>query len=66
MKHYIFKGSLCGLICPECPEPLSNVKVRLYRLRAEQNVRIQSRGLLADKALSIERPQHGSPLLQVM
>ena len=28
---YIFKGQLCGLICSECPEPLSNVKVRLYR-----------------------------------
>ena len=40
MKRYIFKGSLCGLICPECPEPLSNVKVRLYRLRAEQNVAV--------------------------
>lgn len=37
MSHYIFKGRLCGLICPECPEPLSNLKVRLYRLRGEQN-----------------------------
>jgi hypothetical protein len=25
------------LICNECPEPLSNVKVRLYRLRGDQN-----------------------------
>lgn len=33
----IFQGRLCGLICPECPEPLSRVKVRLYRLRDGQN-----------------------------
>jgi hypothetical protein len=37
MSSYIFKGRLCGLICAECPEPLSNVKVRLYRLRGDQN-----------------------------
>ncbi len=37
MSSYIFKGRLCGYICPECPEPLSGVKVRLYRLRGEQN-----------------------------
>lgn len=35
---YIFKGRLCGLICAECPEPLSNVTVRLYRTRYEQNL----------------------------
>ncbi|MFN0106711.1 MAG: hypothetical protein ACKV2U_32030 [Bryobacteraceae bacterium] len=35
---YIFNGKLCGLICPECPEPLSNVKVRLYRSRQQQNI----------------------------
>jgi hypothetical protein len=35
---YIFKGRLCGYICEECFEPLSNVKVRLYRTRQEQNV----------------------------
>ena len=28
---YTFRGRLCGLICPECPEPLGNVIVRLYR-----------------------------------
>lgn len=38
MNSYIFKGRLCGYICPECPEPLSNLKVRLYRLRGDQNV----------------------------
>ena len=37
MNHYIFKGRLCGYICAECPEPLANLKVRLYRLREEQN-----------------------------
>lgn len=31
MAEYVFKGRLCGYICPECPEPLSGVKVRLYR-----------------------------------
>ncbi|MGA7732526.1 MAG: hypothetical protein WCD37_14800 [Chloroflexia bacterium] len=35
---YIFKGRLCGYICEECPEPLSGVKVRLYRSRADQNL----------------------------
>ncbi len=35
---YIFKGKLTGFICPECPEPLSNVKVRLYRTRKDQDV----------------------------
>jgi len=35
---YIFRGKLCGLICPECPEPLANVVVRLYRSRDTQTV----------------------------
>jgi hypothetical protein len=35
---YIFKGKLCGYICPDCPEPLSDVTVRLYRSRAGQGV----------------------------
>ena len=28
---YIFRGKLCGYICPDCREPLSKVRVRLYR-----------------------------------
>ncbi|WKZ17680.1 MAG: carboxypeptidase-like regulatory domain-containing protein [Candidatus Jettenia sp. CY-1] len=35
---YIFRGKLCGLICPECPESLANVTVRLYRSRNVQTV----------------------------
>ena len=35
---YIFRGRLCGFISTECPEPLSNVRVRLYRSRPEQKV----------------------------
>ncbi len=35
---YIFRGKLCGLICPECPEPLANLIVRLYRSRDVQTV----------------------------
>lgn len=35
---YILRGKLCGFICSECPEPLSNVIVRLYRSRDAQNV----------------------------
>ena len=35
---YIFRGRLCGLICAECPEPLSSVRVRLYRNRSDQKV----------------------------
>ena len=37
MRTFTFKGRLCGTICPDCPEPLSQVKVRLYRLREDQN-----------------------------
>ncbi|HEX8091143.1 MAG TPA: hypothetical protein VF762_19970, partial [Blastocatellia bacterium] len=36
--NYIFKGRLCGYICSECSEPLSKVKVRIYRVREDQNV----------------------------
>lgn len=32
---YRFKGRLCGYICSECPEPLSKVKVRLYRTTSQ-------------------------------
>lgn len=35
--HYTYHGRLCGYVCSHCPEPLSNVKVRLYRLRDDQN-----------------------------
>ncbi|HLG16875.1 MAG TPA: hypothetical protein VJH03_20585 [Blastocatellia bacterium] len=35
---YTFRGRLCGLICPECIEPLSGVNVRLYRHTTEPNV----------------------------
>lgn len=28
---YVFKGRLCGYLCSDCHEPLSRVKVRLYR-----------------------------------
>lgn len=33
---YLFRGKLCGLICPECPEPFANMMVRLYRSRDAQ------------------------------
>ena len=36
--NYRFRGKLCGFICPECPEPLSRVNVRLYRVRSGQDV----------------------------
>jgi hypothetical protein len=35
---YVFQGRLCGSICGDCSEVLSNVKVRLYRARKDQNV----------------------------
>jgi hypothetical protein len=38
MPRYEFRGRLCGYICPECPEALSDVTVRLYRHREEQPV----------------------------
>ncbi|HLK58481.1 MAG TPA: hypothetical protein VKU00_18070 [Chthonomonadaceae bacterium] len=37
---YVFRGSLCGYICTECPEPLTNVTVRLYRSRPDQDVTV--------------------------
>jgi hypothetical protein len=39
MAHeYRFSGRLCGLICKDCREALSNVEVRLYRTRSDQRV----------------------------
>ena len=35
---YIFRGRLCGLICPECPEPFANMIVRLYRSRDTETI----------------------------
>lgn len=35
---YTFRGKFCGLICPDCLEPLSHVLVRLYRSRDAQTV----------------------------
>ena len=37
MSKYVFRGRLCGTLCGDCFEPLSGVRVRLYRLRADQN-----------------------------
>ncbi|HEX8492830.1 MAG TPA: hypothetical protein VF658_08325 [Pyrinomonadaceae bacterium] len=36
--NYLFRGQLCGYICDECPEPLANVKVRLYRIQQGRDV----------------------------
>ncbi|MCW9709093.1 hypothetical protein [Fodinibius salsisoli] len=33
---YIFKGSLCGRLCDDCEEYLSNVVVKLYRIRERE------------------------------
>jgi hypothetical protein len=38
MSHYIFKGRLCGYVCAECPEPLANLQVRLYRVDKHCNI----------------------------
>jgi len=35
MADYRFVGSLCGYLCEECREPLSGVKVRLYRATSQ-------------------------------
>jgi len=35
---YVFRGNLCGWLCPECREDLSDVTLRLYRNRPDQNV----------------------------
>jgi hypothetical protein len=36
--NYILKGRLCGYVCRDCSEPLSSVKVRLYRVRSGQDI----------------------------
>ena len=35
---YLFRGRLCGLLCERCREPLSNLRVRIYRNRGDQDV----------------------------
>lgn len=35
---YRFRARLCGYLCGECLEPLSEVVVRLYRNRRDQNI----------------------------
>ena len=37
MAKYEFRGRLCGTICGDCLDRLSNVTVRLYSLRADQD-----------------------------
>ena len=37
MPKYVFRGRLCGTICGDCLEPLSNVTFASYRLRADQD-----------------------------
>ncbi len=37
MAKYVFRGRLCGTLCGDCLEPLSNVTVRLYGLRSGQD-----------------------------
>jgi hypothetical protein len=38
IMSYVFKGNLCGLLCGDCQEPISEGLVRLYRNRPDQNV----------------------------
>ncbi|MEW5987042.1 MAG: hypothetical protein AB1791_10450 [Chloroflexota bacterium] len=35
---YIFRGRLCGYLCDQCDEPLSNVVIRLYRVQSDPRV----------------------------
>lgn len=35
---YRFRGRLCGYLCEECREPLSDVVIRVYRNRQDQNI----------------------------
>jgi len=37
---YVLRGKLCGYICAQCPEPLANVTVRLYRTRGGRDVAV--------------------------
>ena len=38
MASYVFRGNLCGILCADCQEFLSGVKIRLYRLRPQQDI----------------------------
>jgi len=38
--EYRFVGSLCGYLCEECREYLSNVRVRLYRANRQLTERV--------------------------
>ncbi|AEV98091.1 hypothetical protein A4D02_14355 [Niastella koreensis] len=40
--NYIFKGKLCAYLCGDCSEPLSNIKIRLYKI-----TRVEDATLLA-------------------
>lgn len=51
---YLFRGKLCGLICADCPEGLSNVAVRLYRTRDPESV----------TALAVARPKETFAILK--
>jgi hypothetical protein len=37
MSKYVLRGRVCGTLCDQCFEPLSRVKVRVYRLRPDQD-----------------------------
>jgi len=48
---YRFNGRLCGRLCEECLEQLSDVTIRIYRNRKDQNT----------TALAVADPGFGAP-----
>ncbi|HBL31056.1 MAG TPA: hypothetical protein DD490_29865 [Acidobacteria bacterium] len=63
METFTFKGRLCGTLCPDHPEPLSNVRLRLYRLRDTQDAAAravaspkETLALLSDEDVKAKEP----------
>ena len=59
---YQFRGKLCGFVCPECPEPVVDATIRLYRSRTDQNVTVlavanpkDTFAILTDEAVAAKR-----------
>src|SRR5262245_48713531 len=65
MSTYVFKGVLCGVLCGECEEQLSNVTVRMYRHAPDTNVTAPSVATPNDTfaVLTKEQADAKAPLL---
>ncbi|RNF84238.1 hypothetical protein [Montanilutibacter psychrotolerans] len=67
MSKYAFHGRLDGMICDDCPEPLSNVQVRAYRLRNDPDIAALAAAPIKEslRILDDDEVQAKAPLLLV-